>query len=470
MFEDLHPGDLTRELQEWQWLSGIPHVSTSDASIVPDLIRLLENHWIRLQYKRCDRQWVIYRFYILFHDVARGMVNHQSRRLILAVENILRHLDTNTETWKGHYTPGKEQRFDRWATQAVGNPSLWYLFNTLPSPRPSAADIPEKYAREALEDLLDGNVPGMRTKLFPYQRRAAGAMLHRESIDQRDIDPRLEKRTSPTGRNFWYSPRDSEFLQQPRYFERCRGGILSETMGLGKTVMCLALIQATKHQLPKVPVPYAMPQVRSSVGSLSDMAVAAINRNSVPWKIEFERIKAATGMEMELTSCVQRLRDCPPSYELPFEPLRWNRNTTIPRPEKMLLAATSLIVVPRNLMKQWQSEIKKHLDDPLRVLIMDDTKKMLPSPEEICTYDVVLFSRNRFELEINHGSDKDGRRVAKAPLVCRCDYIGASRIRDCTCLTSDMVYQSPLKRLHFKRLLVDEGIYPPFLVARLSGP
>lgn len=457
VFEDPLPSDISKASQEWQWLSGPPHIATSDASIVPDLSKLLENHWIRLQVTRRQPQWVIYRFYILFHDVARGVVNHQNRRLGLAVDNILRHLDTSPDTWNGDYTPGKELRFDRFATPAEGNPSLWYLFNTLPSPRPSAADVPEKYAREALEDLLEGIVPGLRTKLFPYQRRAAGAMLYRESVEQSDVDPRLERRVSPSGRVFYYSPRDAEFLQEPRYFELPRGGILSETMGLGKTVMCLSLIQSSKNQLPRVPIPYALPPVRQTTASLADMAVSAINRNSVPWKIEFERIKAATGME--LSSCISRLTDCPPSYELPFEPVRWNRNTTIPRPEKMLLAATSLIVVPRNLVKQWLSEMAKHLEDPLRVLVMDDAKKLLPSSEEICTHDIVLFSRNRFELEINHGSDKYGRRIAKAPLACRCEYIGATRTRDCTCLTPEMLYSSPLKNIHFKRLLIDEGHY-----------
>lgn len=458
LFQDPHP-DTSRDPQErqWQWLSGTPVVSTSDASIVPDLIKLLENQWTRLQYKRCERQpqWLIYRFYLLFHDVARGSVNRQNRRLGLAVDNILRQLDTNPETWAGQYAPGEEHRFDRWATRAEGNPSLWYLFNTLPSPRPSIDMIPEKYAREALEDLLDGEVPGLRTKMYPYQRRAAGAMLHRESVDQSDIDPRLEKRISASGRVYYYCPRDVEFLQEPRYFQRCRGGILSETMGLGKTVMCLALIQATKHHLPKVPIPYALPEIRKSTASLADMAVSAINRSSIPWKIEFDRIEA-TGVLMD--SCINRLQACLPSYELPFEPVRWNRNTTMPRPEKMLLAATSLIVVPRNLVKQWQSEITKHVED-LRVLVLDDSKKMLPSSEEICTYDILLFSRNRFELEISHGSDKEGRRIARAPLACRCEYIGATRIRDCHCLTEDMLYSSPLKRVHFKRLMVDEGHY-----------
>lgn len=236
VFQDsAHTNPTTNPREEWQDVTNTLHISTCDPSLGPDLVKLLGNYWVRLQFKRCpeDPQWLIYRFYILFNDVLRGVINH-NRKSTLLVDKIIRQLDTNPDTWFGQYRPGEEQRFDRWATRAEGNPSLWYLFNTLPSPLPSAADVPERYAREALEDLLAGDVPGLRTKMFPYQRRAAGAMLHRESVEQSDIDPRLEKRVAPSGMVFWYSPRDAEFLREPRYFERCRGGILAETVSKPK--------------------------------------------------------------------------------------------------------------------------------------------------------------------------------------------------------------------------------------------
>ena len=110
------------------------------------------------------------------------------------------------------------------------------------------------------------------------------------------------------------------------------------------------------------------------------------------------------------------LEQCPASYEISVEPMRWNRKTILPPPKKMTLASTTLVVVPRNLCKQWQSEIQKHVEDgALRMLVMEDRRRALPQPEDIGTYDIVLFTRGRFELEIRDGSDEQGRRLGPTP-------------------------------------------------------
>lgn len=41
--------------------------------------------------------------------------------------------------------------------------------------------------------------------------------------------------------------------------------------------------------------------------------------------------------------------------------------------------------------------------------------------------------------------------------ICRCPYIGSTRTRNCTCLRTDDLYDSPLKHLHFLRIIIDEG-------------
>ena len=220
--------------------------------------------------------------------------------------------------------------------------------------------------------------------------------------------------------------------------------------------MCLALILATKDHHPKVPPPYDIPLIRRSTASLADMAVSAINRKSIPWRVEFERIRHATGDE--ITSCRARLDNVPASYDIPVEPLRWNRKTLLPPPKTMLLAPTTLIVVPRNLCKQWQSEMRKHVEEGmLHVLIMEDSKKPLPPPEQLRKYDIIMFTRGRFEMEVKDGADEQGRRLGNNTRVCRCTYIGATRTRDCHCIQRDELYDSPLKHLHFKRLIIDEG-------------
>ena len=331
------------------------------------------------------------------------------------------------------------------------------MFNKLPSPSPSIAAVRDKYKREAIEDLLDDSIlSGMKTPLYPYQRRTAACMLETEAVARFELDPRLERRIGPDGKQFYYNAWDFQFLKYPRYYETCRGGILAESMGLGKTIICLSLILATKNHLPKIPVDLNRPAVKPTVPSLLDTAISGLNRSSFPWKVEFHRIQQASGES--LSRFVKQIEERPPVYEIPSIPTRWNRTTSIPPPRKLTLAATTLVVVPRNLCKQWESEIRKHVEqDMLKLLVMDNLKKTLPPAEELRRYDIVLFSRNRFEMEVKDGADSEGRRISQTTLLCRCPYIGSSRIRDCNCLRPDMIYESPLKRLHFLRLIVDEG-------------
>ena len=93
----------------------------------------------------------------------------------------------------------------------------------------------------------------------------------------------------------------------------------------------------------------------------------------------------------------------------------------------------------------------------LNVLVMD-SKAELPRATELAKYDIVLFSRNRFEQEILDGADKHGRRPSRGPANrCQCPYIGATRMRDCSCSQEDDLYHSPLRDLHWLRIIIDEG-------------
>jgi hypothetical protein len=89
--------------------------------------------------------------------------------------------------------------------------------------------------------------------------------------------------------------------------------------------------------------------------------------------------------------------------------------------------------------------------------LMEEPKSVLPAADELRGYDVILFSRGRFEMEVKDGSDDRGRRLVNRPPSCNCPYIGATRTVDCHCVNADDIYESPLKQLHFKRLIIDEG-------------
>ena len=441
---------------QWQDLP----LTASDFPLEPHLMKLTAAGWTRVQIGQStrDSRYTICRIYILPGDVGLRFFDRENRRLIAALESLVAAVDVSPETWSGRYSEGVQAGFDTWATCDEG--SLFYMFNKLPSPRPDPKLVREKYAREAIEDLLDlshvSALIGLKTPLYPYQRRSAALMLQRESVSTLMLDPRLEPRTAPDGSSFYFGPRELLFHRNPRYYEASRGGILAETMGLGKTLICLSLILATRHHLPQVPAAYGLPLVRTETASLADMAISAINRKSVPWKIEFERIKHAS--QEDMSSCAQRLENDPPRYVIPVEPARWNRKTVIPPPQKKTLASTTIIVVPRNLCKQWHSEIQKHVDESvLRILLMEEPKSVLPAADEIRGYDVILFSRSRFELEVKDGSDDRGRRLVSRPPACTCPYIGATRTVNCHCVNADDIYESPLKGLHFKRLIIDEG-------------
>ncbi|EMC95387.1 hypothetical protein BAUCODRAFT_25426 [Baudoinia panamericana UAMH 10762] len=452
--QSILPGEGLR----WQDVYDLPSLLVSDTGLASDLKRLLNAGWLRVQSSRSvqDNRCSIFRVYVLPADVGNGFVDRQNVKLWTALQNVVRVVDVQSSTWQGHYSYGPNVRFDPWTTCDEG--SLFYMFNKIPSPDPCVTTVKERYAREALEDILDSTasaLPGLRTVLYPYQRRSAGLMLQREAVVQMQLDPRLEQRIAPDGTIYYFGSRDLLFLRYPRYYELCRGGILAETMGLGKTVMLLALILATKDHPPQVPAQYAAPKVRPVVGRLSDMAISNINKRSIPWKVERNRVRRACGLDMANTDILEKEL---PTYEVPQIPQRWQRKTVLPPPKMMILAATTLIVVPRNLCKQWQSELKKHVEDgALKVLVMEDPKHVIPPPEELRTYDVVLFSRTRFEREIRDGSDEQGRRLTQR--LCRCPFIGSTRTRDCHCPRSDDLYDSPLKHLHFKRLIVDEGHY-----------
>ncbi|KAH9215652.1 hypothetical protein DL95DRAFT_388593, partial [Leptodontidium sp. 2 PMI_412] len=58
-------------------------------------------------------------------------------------------------------------------------PSLFQLFNTIPSPNPDPKLVTDPYARDAMYQILDSDIEGLRTEMYKYQRRSAALMLQR---------------------------------------------------------------------------------------------------------------------------------------------------------------------------------------------------------------------------------------------------------------------------------------------------
>ncbi|KAF1851943.1 uncharacterized protein K460DRAFT_413433 [Cucurbitaria berberidis CBS 394.84] len=478
---------------EAEWLELLHADLPSELKLVigNEAARLLNARWIRLfLHQPKSHSWTrhsIVRVYLLPEDWARRVIDRNSKSLKSALRQLLHQVDVSPTAWSGDSSEGDICLFDPWAS--AQNTSLYYLFNKLPSPAPTPETIKNRYTRAAVYDLLrsadfseweeHGEQPleGLKTRLYPYQARSASLMVQREAAPQLQLDPRLEVRTSPNGETFYFGARDGSFLQEPRYYESNRGGILAETMGLGKTIICLAVILATKGHYPLIPAAYQPPSpVRSCVGTLSDMAASIIGRHSIPAKAFLEQSEA--NGDIDLTSLKGALDRNIPFYEIPPEMSRMNRTTRIAPPRQLVICSGTIIVVPRNLLHQWQSEIGKHvLKGGLKILVVDSVPKRgskakvvpledgtmvfsseLPAPTELIKFDVVLFTRNRFEQEIQDGADDQGRRAAAGVVrTCNCPYIGATRIPDCNCVNSSRMYESPLKKLHWLRIIIDEG-------------
>jgi hypothetical protein len=74
-------------------------------------------------------------------------------------------------------------------------------------------------------------------------------------------------------------------------------------MGCGKTLICLAVILATRGHFPRIPVQYqeAVYPVRRTTSSLLEMAAAAANRHLLPWKTHFDQLR---GIGLSYERCV----------------------------------------------------------------------------------------------------------------------------------------------------------------------
>lgn len=226
-------------------------------------------------------------------------------------------------------------------------------------------------------------------------------------------------------------------------------------MGQGKTLICLAAILATKGNWPDIPPEYStgLRPIRANVGSLRHMAAAVLGRSKVPWGAVFRDLSRA-GEDHE--NCRAIMEDNIGSYVIPAPVTRYNgRLSTITPGKTLRLSTATLIIVPQNLLSQWKSEIALHVDaDALNMLSLDaDGETTMPLADKLLQYDIILMSKQRFEKEMVPSETVKARSRAKKSVKGGCN---CSLDDDCHCSKSDE-YQSPLKDLHFLRIVMDEG-------------
>ncbi|KAH7163178.1 P-loop containing nucleoside triphosphate hydrolase protein [Dactylonectria estremocensis] len=434
------------ELQSWRLLSS-PGDPQSDQdiesqSLRPDLRDLLLNSPLICPYARLFRAlWMklafrvhhedpdrgTIRVYLLPDDVDRSIVDRLEGSLWRLRQLLLSCLDYSVESWNGDL---KLPHLN--SPRLVGDVkqddntemSLLELFNNIPSPKPDPEAVLEPHSQNSMYALLDSKVPGLKSKLYGYQRRSAALMLQKEISPGNVLDPRLLHVRDQQGSTWYLDSAAGTVLKEPRFYDGVSGGILAEEMGSGKTIICLSLILATRDLPTQPPEHYRAGEVptRKRIASLADMAASCATRNAVPWKPYFDLFREQLGEEF--SHCIETLERNPGHYFIPAPmPSRGRRrDRPVPPPEKMYLSSGSIVVVPNNLLAQWKQEIHKHTDG-LEVLVVTKSGIDL-SCEALLKYDLILFSQTVFERLVM----QDGG-----------------------------IRQSALLHIHFKRCIVDEG-------------
>ncbi|KAK6359491.1 hypothetical protein TWF696_000647 [Orbilia brochopaga] len=370
--------------------------------------------------------------------------------------------------------------------------SIIDIFNTLPSPSPSATGARNIFHAEVLQTLLDedaGPIPGLRTTPFRYQRRSAALMFQREQGIQYRASEVSVKPQSKDG--------DDGSVYDSRI-----GGILAEEMGSGKTLICLLLVLASRYltvEMPghvlrraiddepeeaspavdndededdrpivyeskgkKVPPPEKVvpeppppPPTRERIPSLMTLSVRTIMTQGVPWR------DRNPDYHDRLANLIREQRRAHKwdSYEVVRAySSRFNYRDVA----DVYLSAATLVVVPGNLMIQWEDEILKHTFPAAQgglAYAKVSERGVIPDTEELLNLDILLISRARFDKEIQDGTDERGRRLhIPRSLGCTCSWFSErTRLVMCTCPDPDAIYKSPLMTVHWKRIIVDEG-------------
>lgn len=440
------------------WTAFNNHLADGEEDACIPAQKLADSQWIRVFSRRHQRRITktILRIYVLPDDVGRRYIDRRSLKATSnfrqVLERLVKKLDKTSESWEGVIQATNTTR--NYHVEAEDN-SLFYLFNTIPSPSPTPSAVSCPVSSQAIRCVLGSHeLSGLTTPLYPYQKRTVATMIRREVEPEQALDPRFQPMKGPTAQIFYYDNVAAILLRDGRRYDEARGGILGESMGLGKTLICLATVLATKGHWPEIPPEYTIDlrPIRRKVGSLMQMAAATVGRTQIPWRALLQE-SAHSGVDY--SNCRAILEDNVGSYFIPPPEAKYSRRSTmIPMGKRIRLSTATLIVVPQNLLSQWRGEISKHVqEDILNILYLDSSNEgEMPSSDHLLRYDIILMSRPRFEKEmVPSESVKASSRAKKAKGGCLC-----SLDDDCHCPMSEE-YQTPLKDLHFLRIIMDEG-------------
>ncbi|GAA5914943.1 hypothetical protein JCM8208_000780 [Rhodotorula glutinis] len=401
-----------------------------------------------------------------------GAVRSRTRPPGSVVLGLLSAVRVHAGEWDGEMQDGDLEGF----MAEIDGRSLLEVYRDITSPSADASFVDSLVApddvKQRLSCALDHKPAGVQSDLFPYQHATLAKMLARELAPQDIPSPSFLRRSTrvvglggswPDGRKeeAFFVSLDGGVRLEPLTVREPKGGILAEDMGVGKTVIVLALVMSTLSELPKLegtstfldgspsapplalltdvsvdfPFPFEMDDAKKLkqrvtaplVGvdldnrellerqaalarqaaedadvphlpfpSLRSLMVHKVKTSPLACRYpHFDEIDGEHPLPQPLFDLLQKT---PPFYRLfPSSTQREARRRDDSKPVKIVVAPTTLIIVPTELVRQWAGEIDKHVEPKaLRALVLRTSKDKFRSVDEMATYDVILMSVARF--------------------------------------------------------------------------
>lgn len=207
------------------WLAFQGYVNTSEGKNTVALAKtLVDKQWIRVSASKHTtiKDFATLRIYVLPDDIGRRYVDRNVLSLRHKLIKLIDELDTSCNSWAGFGLAESRKSCDNGSDN---DDSLFYLFNTLPSPPSAPPSVSCPISNDAIESIFapDG-LSDLKTQLYPYQMRTVATMIRREVEPAKALDPRFETLQGPLGRVFYYDKETGTLLRDPRVYDEARGG------------------------------------------------------------------------------------------------------------------------------------------------------------------------------------------------------------------------------------------------------